>query len=117
MLGGRSEYGSRMGFGASPDEHVCKIGWIWKFLGHRLAEGVILYAPAEPLIHKWMWANRPFGGFNSPPLYRPRHQCCSLGFLGGGAFHSLIRVGSEERWMGVGPCRVVIPCLLRSGIT
>lgn len=34
------------------------------------AQGVILYFPGEPLIHKWVWANRPFGGFDGMPVYR-----------------------------------------------
>lgn len=34
------------------------------------AQGVILYVPAEPLIHKWLWANRPFGGYSALGTYR-----------------------------------------------
>merc|ERR1712194_137327 len=26
--------------------------------------------PTDPLIHKWVWANRPFGGFNGMPVLR-----------------------------------------------
>ena len=29
-------------------------------------QGVVVYAPGEPLIHKWVWANKPFGGFSAP---------------------------------------------------
>merc|ERR1740121_1133613 len=34
------------------------------------AQGLVLYVPAEPLIHKWVWANRPFGGFSGMPVLR-----------------------------------------------
>eukprot|EP00928_Gymnodinium_smaydae_P039240 TRINITY_DN26845_c0_g1_i1.p1 TRINITY_DN26845_c0_g1~~TRINITY_DN26845_c0_g1_i1.p1 ORF type:complete len:769 (-),score=120.07 TRINITY_DN26845_c0_g1_i1:101-2407(-) len=33
------------------------------------AQGVLLYVPAEPLIHRWVWANRPFGGYRAPAAY------------------------------------------------
>eukprot|EP00927_Polykrikos_kofoidii_P001908 TRINITY_DN10742_c0_g1_i1.p1 TRINITY_DN10742_c0_g1~~TRINITY_DN10742_c0_g1_i1.p1 ORF type:complete len:827 (-),score=109.00 TRINITY_DN10742_c0_g1_i1:102-2399(-) len=33
------------------------------------AQGVIMYVPGEPLIHQWIWANRPFGGYRSPAVY------------------------------------------------
>merc|ERR1712008_337594 len=30
----------------------------------------VLFVPGEPLIHKWLWANRPFGGFKGMQVYR-----------------------------------------------
>merc|ERR1711957_504122 len=48
------------------------------------AQGVIMYVPGEPMIHRWMWGNRPFGGYRAPKAYismAPPHLRDSLGSM------------------------------------
>eukprot|EP00929_Paragymnodinium_shiwhaense_P025383 TRINITY_DN15363_c0_g2_i2.p1 TRINITY_DN15363_c0_g2~~TRINITY_DN15363_c0_g2_i2.p1 ORF type:complete len:430 (+),score=92.29 TRINITY_DN15363_c0_g2_i2:961-2250(+) len=46
------------------------------------AQGVVMYVPTEPLMHRWIWGNRPFGGYRAPSGYTamaPKYLVGSLG--------------------------------------